>query len=391
MKFAVDIWHNILWSKYKGAVFSEMHQEAINRGIDIRFFQIAETENNRRVLSTVDLVYHQYPYRLISKGAYEDIPLLRLTADLFWSVLRSRADIIVLAGYHKIEYWAQLVAARLGNKKVMVFCEATYLDRPRQSLKDRLKRLFFRNCDGFLCYGQRSKQYLIDLGAPEKKIYVGCHAASTSIDYGAAEALVRRGALLAAGPDPTILYVGRFAPEKNIRTLLDAFARLAAANPAVKLRLVGDGPERQSLQTAVSDLGLLEAVSFVGSLSGPLLFDEYSKAAVLVLPSSSEAWGLVVNEALSYGCPVVVSDNCGCVPELVVEGVTGFSFAPFDVENLEEKLYLALSPQFQRLEVARACVQLMSDFTAKNAAISIVDGVLDVLGGTNTKCLSADS
>ena len=116
MKFRVDIWHNILWSKYKGGVFSELHRECVRHGIDARFFQIAETENDRRGLAKVDLTYHKYPYRLIAKGSYQDIPLLRLVAILFWNTLTSPADIVVIAGYHKIEYWAQLVAARLSGK-----------------------------------------------------------------------------------------------------------------------------------------------------------------------------------------------------------------------------------------------------------------------------------
>jgi hypothetical protein len=102
MKFRVDIWHNILGTKYKGGVFAELHRECVCKDNDARFFQIAETENDRRDLANVDLSHHKYPYQLIAKGSYQDIPLLRLIVTLFCKNLISPADIVVLAGYHKI-------------------------------------------------------------------------------------------------------------------------------------------------------------------------------------------------------------------------------------------------------------------------------------------------
>src|SRR5262249_35339737 len=65
----IDIWHNILWSSYKGEVFSALHAYADNNKFTVRFFQIAETEGNRVALSGVDLTHHRYPYRLLFKGS----------------------------------------------------------------------------------------------------------------------------------------------------------------------------------------------------------------------------------------------------------------------------------------------------------------------------------
>ncbi|BBU63238.1 hypothetical protein MSC49_31730 [Methylosinus sp. C49] len=375
MTFKVDIWHNILWSKYKGAVFGEVHREAVRRGIEARFFQIAETENDRRGLGEADRRYHKYPYDLIWDGSYQDIPIFRLVGNLFLRVLRSDADLVVIAGYHKIEYWAQLIAARLVRKKVMVFCDSTYFDNPRHPIKDFLKKTFFRHCDGFFSYGQRSMQYLVSYGVPTHKIFLRCQAAALTQDYDPQIALDRRIAALRRGANPVILYVGRLAPEKNLPLLLQAFGALAKDDPRSTLKLVGEGPERKALELAAESMALSARVVFAGGLSGQQLFDEYVNAACLVLPSSSEPWGLVVNEALSYGCPVVVSDHCGCAPDLVLEGTTGFRFSTFDVASLEAKLRAALAPGFANDGVARACVQLMGNFTPERAASAIVAGL----------------
>lgn len=379
VKYKVDIWHNILWSNYKGAVFSALYRETLQRQIEARFFQIAETENDRRALCGVDLSYHRYPYGLIAQGAYQDIPMTWLAWTLFMNVVRSDADLVVIAGYHKVEFWVQLIAARFTGKRAAFFCDATYLDRPRNRLTGFAKGLFFRSCDGAFCYGQRSREYLLAYGVADWKIFSRCQAAALPEGYNAPTALARRLSILKTGPQPVILYVGRLAPEKNLFILLDAFATLLGNKSGVRLRLVGDGPDRTALEEAAARLGLSKHLEFTGSLSGERLFSQYANATLLVLPSVSEPWGLVVNEALSCGCPVVVSKHCGCVPELVVEGETGFVFSPHDRQDLERTLCVALSDDFEKTRAAEACIRLMETFTPEKAAQAIADGLENIL------------
>jgi len=387
MNIRVDIWHNILWSRYKGGVFSELHRECVRRGVVARFFQIAETENVRRGLAKVDLSYHKYPYRLIAEGSYQDIPRLRLIWVLFWSTLTSPADIVVLAGYHKIEYWAQLAAARVRGKRVMVFCDSTSRDRPRRTFKSLLKRQFFRRCDGFFCYGQRSRDYLLSYRVPPANVFIRCQAAALPHDYDASRALRNRLGLLRSGGPPTVLFVGRFAPEKNLPALLEAFRKLRDESSACVLALVGDGPERAALEAIVTRLALNDAVTFPGALSGEALYDSYAGATCLVLPSLSEPWGLVVNEALSFGCPVVVSDRCGCVPELVVEGVTGFSFAAADVESLATAMARAIEMTREDPSTSERCIQFVSKYTPSSAASNVLAGLM-ALGNARSATVS---
>jgi glycosyltransferase involved in cell wall biosynthesis len=376
MKLKVDIWHNILWSRYKGAVFSEIHRTADYKNIDVRFFQIAETENDRYGLGDVDLSYHHYPYELITTGSLQDVSVLRLMRILAVRTFNSDADIVVIAGYHKLEYWAQLFAALLTRKKVMVFCDSTYFDQPRgQFFKDICKRVFFRCCDGFFCYGQRSKEYLLNYNVPANAIFIRCQAAALPLGYRADDALEKRLSVLRTGISPTILYVGRLAPEKNLSLLLEAFQKLSVEIPEIFLRIVGEGPERKRLEEATRRMGLSARVIFTGGMSGDRLYTEYVNAACLVLPSVSEPWGLVVNEALSSGCPVVVSERCGCVPELVLDGVTGFQFATFDVNDLKESLAKALHVSFNTEDRAYNCIALTENFTPIKAAHSVVYGL----------------
>src|SRR4029077_4003966 len=97
-------------------------------------------------------------------------------------------------------------------------------------------------------------------------------------------------------------------------------------------------------------------------------------SAAMILPSYREPWGLVVNEALSFGCPVVVSDICGCVPELVIDGVTGYSFPAGDVAPLAQAMSNALLLSQDRAAVALRCLDVIEEFTPQRAADRILRG-----------------
>jgi glycosyltransferase involved in cell wall biosynthesis len=98
-----------------------------------------------------------------------------------------------------------------------------------------------------------------------------------------------------------------------------------------------------------------------------------------VLPSTSEPWGLVVNEALSYGCPVVVSNVCGCVPELVIDNVTGFQYQVGNVDQLAHRM-ISVAHTFLDYEVvAKKCINHIASFSPENAAQQILYGCKQIL------------
>ncbi len=379
----VDIWHNLLWSKYKGAIFSELYKLAVERGAKLRFFQIAATDSQRINLVGVDLRYHTYPFELVFEGSYDAVSRWRLYGALAKRIVTSPALIVVLAGYHRPEFWLQLVLARLMGKRVAVFCDSTLYDRPQSSLKRVLKRLFFARCHRVFCYGQRTGKYIESFGVPRDRIVTGCQAAALPLGYVPDEALLARLASAPWRDAPRFLYVGRLSVEKDLLTLLKAFAIVVMSSPNAILRIVGSGPQRAELEAAARTSGIADKVVFAGSRSNEALYGEYSAATCLVLPSRSEPWGLVVNEALAYGCPVIVSDHCGCVPELVLEGVTGFSFVCGNADDLADRMQRIL-PLAQDVEgVAHNALDCVGQFTPKNAARRIFEAGLAPLAGEN--------
>lgn len=247
---------------------------------------------------------------------------------------RDRPEAIAVAGYVRPECLAALRWARTEGRPAILMSESGALDRPRRWWKEAVKSRRVRRFDAALVGGPRHRDYLVELGMPANRIVLGYNA----VDNTAFAARARRAATDSFHPPhrsarPYFLAVARFVPEKNLAALLRAFAqyrRRADADSAWDLVLCGDGPEASSLAALVGELGLSSAVHRPGFLQEDELAPWHARAGAFVLPSLSEPWGLVVNEAASCGLPLLVSDRAGCVETLVPEpeGSTGWRFDP---------------------------------------------------------------
>eukprot|EP01037_Dinobryon_pediforme_P031688 gene31688-36297_t len=171
----IEVWHNIMWSRYKAQVFTELYNQSLQSGDEMTIYQIAETDSDRVSLSSVDKSVHRYPYVNLFRGSYSAIPRAALYFRLAWLALRSDADVSILAGYERVEFWLQLLILKLRRRKRVVFCDSTGYDRDQTRLKTFAKRLFFGNVDAALCYGKRSAEYARSFGV--KAVFPRCQAA----------------------------------------------------------------------------------------------------------------------------------------------------------------------------------------------------------------------
>jgi glycosyltransferase involved in cell wall biosynthesis len=246
-----------------------------------------------------------------------------------WRATR-RCGHVVLCHYERPSTWALAVALRLAGRRVWLMFDSTFADARRHGWRERLKQPALAPYHGALVSADASRRYLRSLGMRRRPIATGYD--TLAVDR------VRREASAPPGPDGiphserVFLVVARCVPKKNLGTALDAYARYAerahAAGRAPRpLWLCGDGPERARLERRVEALGLTR-VRFLGFRQPAEVARLLGQSLALLLPSRSEPWGLVVNEALAMGVPALVSHAAGCAHELVRDGVNGAVLAP---------------------------------------------------------------
>jgi glycosyltransferase involved in cell wall biosynthesis len=146
---------------------------------------------------------------------------------------------------------------------------------------------------------------------------------------------------------PTILCVSRHYPRKHVNDLLRAFAIVRRYVPDAHLRIVGDGPEHQSLIALAGELNILDATAFLGGISDAEVKAEYAHADLFCLPSVQEGFGIVFLEAMIAGL-AVVSTTAAAIPEVVCHGETGILVPPGDVNAIAGALLLLLADPERR-------------------------------------------
>ena len=371
----LEIWHNLAWSRYKGAVFTALARQAPARGADVEIVQIALTDGRRAALSDVAQARFDYPHEILFRQSYDDISRWRLLRRVWRRAWSSAADLTIIAGVDCPEYWLQALILTLRGRKRAVFFDSTRFDRPQRPWRNLAKRLFFRLVPWTLSYGERARDYAISLGVRPERALQRVQAAYLPPEYDEHDIAERRA------PQPgRFLFVGRLAPEKGLDTLVEAFARYAAGDIGAHLRIVGAGQEEARLRTLARRHGMDGRIAFVGPLQDDALVQEYLAANALVLPSRSEPWGLVVNEALHYGCPVIVSDRCGCVPELVAGSDCGIVVPHGDAAALEQALRTARTRFDEPVSTAQRCLLAVAPFSSEKAAAQILDAAERILG-----------
>ena len=211
--------------------------------------------------------------------------------------------------------------------------------------KEAYKKYLVRNCQSAFVAGTPQARYVAQLGIPEEKVF---QPGSCSIDndyWEAASAKARAGQGQLRNdydlPEKYFLCVARFIDCKNLPFLLDSYAQYCReSDEPWGLVLCGSGELEPSLRRQADKLQLGD-IRFVGFRQVGDLPVYYGLASAFVLASSViECWGLVVNEAMACGLPVLVSNQVGSAEDLVVDGVNGFEFDPFLVSDLSQKMQM---------------------------------------------------
>jgi len=384
--FRILIIHNIAWSHYKAVVFSKLYELVKKENLDLKVLQIAINEKGRKNLGDIDLSIHQYPYKVLFNTSYEETSLLKRTKKIINEIKTYNPDVIVVPGYFDWAYWIVVFYSKLKDKKIITGFDSTEFDHERVWIKEQIKKYFLKLCDGGFCYGVKSKEYISKLGMIRENAFVRYQATdSETIEKIYLEKIRFRDELKITYKINKIynfIYVGRLSPEKNIKMLINTFCEVKKNENSKDwgLIIVGDGPQKEELLKLVNNLELENDVFFIGAKSWKEVVDFYTISDVFILPSISEPWGLVVNEAMICGLPVIVSKRCGSYWDLVKEGINGFGFDPFNQKELEGIMLKFINNEVDMKKMGEESRNIIKDYTPENAAKQMLIGIKRVLG-----------
>lgn len=221
----------------------------------------------------------------------------------------------------------------------VIMSESNAHDSPSVWWKETTKRRFVAQCRAAFVGGLWHRNYLVELGMDPACIFEGYDVVDNEHFRLGAES-ARRGPLgtrAALGlPRQYFVACARFEAKKNLPRLIEAHAIYLqkAGREGWSLLIVGDGPMRADLETLAAKLGSKEKVVFAGWRTYQQLPAIYGLGKAFIHASTTEQWGLVVNEAMAAGLPVLVSERSGCAAELVKPGENGFTFDPWNIEEI---------------------------------------------------------
>lgn len=288
-------------------------------------------------------------------------------------------DALWIHGYAHAVNVIAVVAAKYKGIPVFVRSE-THLGLQRsgwkRALRDRILSVAYRFVDGFLSIGSGNRQYYESLGIESTRIFDVPYTVDNErfIQSSTLSAAARNSIRSKYGLDlnfPVVVYASKFIPRKHPDDLVMAFSALQQEGISASLLLVGTGIMEGELRQMVKSLELRNVV-FAGFANQSELPSIFGASDVFVLPSENEPWGLIVNEAMCAGLPVIVSAEVGCVQDLIDDGINGCHIPAGDVGSLVTSLRTVLGNECLRKSMGRRAQERISKWSFEQCRIGVM-------------------
>jgi len=308
---------------------------------------------------------------LLEKSSQSNVELVRSVQT---ALDKCHPDAVAVPGWGDALAFSAIHWCAANGVPAIVMSETTEWDEPRRPLKEWIKRRILKLCSAGLAGGQPHADYLAMLGIPPGRIFQGYDAVDNEyFAKKASEARTQNSELrkFFGLSENYFLASARFVEKKNLLNLVRAYAlyrnkaeKSNRPKPEIwNLVLLGDGHLKPEITQLISSLGLQESVLLPGFKQYGELPAYYALAKVFIHASTVEQWGLVVNEAMASGLPVLVSHRCGCAHDLVQEGVNGFTFDPFSPEPMAGLMFRVSDSAFPLFDFGTASTRIIANWS----------------------------
>lgn len=334
----------------------------------------------------IDEATWQFPYRYV--------PTTRIAAHILhwpWPLCRYRPDILVSL-YAQPVFLAGWCIAKLCGVKTGLWVEVTS-DRwvwiKRSRVKEMIKEWLFPKVDAIITVGANGRDFALRYGASAENIYYAPHAIDV-IHYqsGARAAVANRESLRKklGLRGVTFIYVGRLWYGKGLVYMAEAF-KIAQerSDQQMSLLLVGDGPEEASLRKRCIEHGIRNVV-FVGFQQKIDLPRYYAAADIFVFPTLGDTYGLVIDEAMACGLPVISTNAVGEIHDRIEDGVNGYIVPPRNSEAMAERMLKLMNDGSLRQRMGEYSEAKIQDHTPERWAEDFERIIDSLLSGRSRKC-----
>jgi glycosyltransferase involved in cell wall biosynthesis len=307
-------------------------------------------------------------------------PLHAINPGAFTRLLRG-FDALWVNGYLYPSNWLAAAAAALRGTRLLVRSElrvdlnrSRWYDRPRRAVLRR----WIRHADALLYIGQANRDAYLSYGAHEERLFFCPYAGDAQRIRSArlADDATRNDALARwelPADRVIVLFAGKLTPRKHPETML-AIATDPVLENKVHIVIAGSGPLEASVRESARSRGITN-VTMPGFVNQSRLPELYALADIFVMPSMGEPWGIVLHEAMTAGCAVVVSSEVGAALDLVSNGDTGCTFAPTDESQMMEQVRALVADPIRRHRMAKAGQARAAVFSHDRAAAGVLDAL----------------
>lgn len=300
----------------------------------------------------------------------------KINPGIIPSLIRHNPDALLLYGWNGITEWMAIFTALIFRIPIIIHSENPLGQEMKKKkwlliAKKIILGFLFKIMKAAVFIGEENRKFYEFYGVPSRKLFFSPY----SVDNERLRNSPVKDLRIDLNLDPedvTILFVGKLIHKKRPMDLLRAYEKLDFEKKA--LIFVGDGELREELEQ-YAKIKNINKVIFAGFQNQNELPDWYATADVFVLPSGAgETWGLVVNEAMNFGLPIVVSDTVGCGPDLVREEENGFIFKLGDVDALSLSLRKMMKVEV-REEYGRRSREIIQDYSYEKE----IEGILKAI------------
>ncbi len=294
------------------------------------------------------------------------------------ALLHGHYDMVIfMLGWGSISALLGILTCRLAGIPFFLYGDSSFPPAEttaRQRIRARLLHFLFRNATGFMVSGVLNAEYYRHYGADPRHFFLlpwavdnERFAAASRFAPGEREEMRARHGIR---PDQIVfVFSAKLVERKDPMTLLRAFEQIPGRDRAAVLFL-GDGILRQPLETYTRDHALGD-VHFAGFVNQSELPRYYGMSEVFVLPSTYEPRGAVINEAMACGLAVIVTDRCGSIGDIVIEGENAFIYPSGDAAALAAAMTRLIDDTALRQRMARRSAEIIGTWTFQRG----VDGV----------------